>query len=47
MHRLDIFRPLLRGGEPIQVVADIFGQGGRHVQGEEETRDATTRICNC
>ena len=41
---LDILRTFLCGYQSIPYVANIHWQGGRSLPGEEETRDASTRL---
>lgn len=43
----DLFRSLLRGDKSIQTAAHLFREDYRHVQGKEETRDATPHLRYC
>ena len=41
---LDLLWPLLCGRQPLQEAPHLHTQGGGHVQGQEEVRDATSHL---
>lgn len=44
---LDVFGAVLRCGQSLQAAANLLGESGWAVQGQEATWSASTRLCHC